>query len=391
MMELANNPSVPVCLSTNGRTTSSSQQAPLRLLVATTDGIREFTREDGGAPWRVGRSDTLAGHHPSSILHEPRSNLLFAGLHYKGGVVCSEDGGRTWVPRSNGIEPGHVYTLAVQYVGDQTVLYAGTEPAMVYRSDDLGRSWHALSALRNVPDTDKWWFPHATPHVKNIAFHPAEPDTLFACVEQGDLLKSVDAGGSWRPLTSYEKPGDKFRRDMHRVTFRPSNQREVFLTTGTGLYYSADAGESWEQLTNPDFRIGYPDPFFIHPDDESVLFMAGAGESPNPKWGQLGSANPCFMRSTDSGRTWTETMSGMPQPVRGNIEAAAQHKSAAGLEFFVGTACGELYTSRDGAESWTLVTSDFPAVSKGSHYRHFLPPEKRREVEERLRAMKAFG
>jgi photosystem II stability/assembly factor-like uncharacterized protein len=381
----------PVCLSTNGRTTSASKQAPLQLLVATTDGIREFTRERAEAPWRPSGRNTLTGQHPSSLLHEPRSGLLFAGLHYQGGIVCSCDGGQSWLPRSEGIESGHVYTLAVQYVGDQTVLYAGTEPAMVYRSDDLGKSWSALSALRNVPDTDKWWFPHATPHVKNIATHPSEPDTIYACVEQGDLLKTVDGGRSWRPLTSYEKPGDKFRRDMHRVTIRPADPRQIFLTSGTGLYYTADAGESWEQLTGPTFRIGYPDPFFIHPDDENVVFMAGAGESPNPKWGQTGSANPGILRSEDSGRSWAEKMSGITQPVRGNIEAAALHQSDSGLELFAGTACGELYASRDGAESWTLIASDTAAVSKGSHFRHFLPPEKKREVEEKLRAMKAFG
>lgn len=84
-------------------------------------------------------------------------------------------------------------------------------------------------------------------------------------------------------------------------------------------------------------------------------------------------------------------MSGITQPVRGNIEAAALHKSDAGVEFFVGTACGEIYASRDGAETWTLIASDSAAVSKGPHFRHFLPPEKKREVEEKLRAMKAFG
>jgi photosystem II stability/assembly factor-like uncharacterized protein len=119
--------------------------------------------------------------------------------------------------------------------------------------------------------------------------------------------------------------------------------------------------------------------------------MAGAGESPNPKWGQTGSANPGILRSEDSGRSWAEKMSGITQPVRGNIEAAALHQSEGGLELFAGTACGELYASRDGAESWTLIASDTAAVSKGSHFRHFLPPEKKREVEEKLRAMKAFG
>jgi photosystem II stability/assembly factor-like uncharacterized protein len=245
--------------------------------------------------------------------------------------------------------------------------------------------------MRDVPDTDKWWFPFAVPHVKNIAFHPAEPDTLYVCVEQGDLLKSVDGGRSWRQITSYEKPGDKFRRDMHRVTPHPADPRQIFLTSGTGLYYSANAGASWEQLTTPQSRVGYPDPFFVHPNEAHTVFMAGASQNPNPQWGATGTANPGFLVSRDAGRTWQEAMAGMPHPVRGNIEAAAMYCSDAALEFFLGTACGELYASRDGGCSWTRVSAELPPMSKGPHFRHFLPPEQRREVEEKLRALRAFA
>jgi hypothetical protein len=379
------------CLSTNGRITGSSAEPPRRLMVATVEGIREFRRESFEGPWIPQGRYALAGQHPSALLYEPHQGLLFAGLHYQYGIVASEDGGGTWQSRCAGIESGHVYTLAAQQAGERTILYAGTEPAMVYRSEDLGLSWQPLASMRAVPDTDKWWFPHAAPHVKNIAFHPAEPDTLYVCVEQGDLLKSVDAGRSWRAITSYEKPDDKFRRDMHRVTFRPSDPKQIFLTSGTGLYYTADAGLSWEQLVTPDSRVGYPDPFFVHPDDERTVFMAGARQNPNPEWGATGTANPGFLMSGDGGRTWQEAMNGMPHPVRGNIEAAAMYRSDAGLEFFAGTACGELYASRDGARSWRLVSADLPPISKGPHFRHFLAPEMRREVEEKLRALRAFA
>ena len=280
----------------------------------------------------------------------------------------------------------------VQYRGDRTVLYAGTEPVMLYRSDDLGLTWTDLPAVLDVPDTDQWLFPRSSPHIKNIASHPSEPDTLYVCVEQGDLLKSVDGGKSWKQLTAFEKPGDKFRRDIHRVTFREEDPKEIFLTTGIGLYHTVDGGETWEQYTDTSFRLGYPDPFFIHPDDRSLMYMVGAGVSPNPDWGKTGTANPLFMRSTDSGRTWTEAMDGMAHPVPGNIEAAAMHVSSeGGLELFAGTACGELYTSRDGAAHWTRVTDHLPAISKGPHFRHFLPADQREAYENKLRAMNAFA
>jgi photosystem II stability/assembly factor-like uncharacterized protein len=385
-------PAAPiVCLSPNGDTLCESERAALTLLVATTAAVYEFSRPDARAAWSCRRKDLLAGHHVSALMHEPRSGVLFAGLHFQGGLLASADRGLTWESRNSGVTSEHAYTLHVQYHGERTILYLGTEPAMLYRSDNLGRSWTALPALREVSDTDKWFFPRSVAHVKHIASHRCEPDTLYVCVEQGDLLKSVDAGKSWRQLTSLERPDDKFRRDMHRVTLRKENPRELFLTTGIGLYYSGDAGESWERLTDTRFPLGYPDPFFIDPRHSNVLYMVGAAANPNPTWAETGTAHPLIMRSADSGRTWEEVMAGIRRPVRGNIEAFALHSSEeVGLELFAGTACGELYTSRDGARSWTLISDQIDPVSKGSHFRHFLPSEQRQTYEARLRSIGAF-
>lgn len=381
-----------VCLSANGKTISYSDKAPLRMLVATAESVYEFKRDNAGAPWRKTRDDILKGHHVSALVLEPRSGLLFAALHFKGGLLVSADGGETWEPRNKGFQSEHVYTLFVQYRGDKTILYAGTEPVMFYRSDDLGKSWTAFPAIADLPGKEHWIFPRSVPHIKSIASHPDQPDTIYACIEQGDLAKSTDGGKTWKSTDSLDGPDDKFRRDIHRVTFRKDNPEEIFLTTGIGLYHTTNGGESWEVLTDTNFRLGYPDPFFIHPERENEMFMVGAGVNPNPNWGATGTANPLFMRSTDNGRTWTEAMNGMRTPVRGNIEAAAMHVSEeSGVEFFAGTACGELYYSNDEAQSWTLIADDLAAVSKGPHFRHFLPPEEREKYEDKLRAMNAFA
>jgi photosystem II stability/assembly factor-like uncharacterized protein len=379
----------PVCVSTGGRNAATTGPAPQQLLVATVDGLHEFRRSSAAAPWQHNAQPMLAGQHPAAVAYDPRSGLLFAGLHFRGGVQVSADLGKTWSARNTGLTSGHIYSMAVQHVGDRTVLYVGTEPAMVFRSDDLGEHWTALPALLDVPETNEWWFPHGVPHAKNVAFHPAEPDTLYVCIEQGDLLKTVDGGKTWFP-TFFDQPGDPFRRDMHRVVFRGSNPQQAFLTAGTGLYYSDDAGKNWKHLTDGTFTVGYPDPFFVHPTDVNTVFMIGAGKPPNPGWARTGTTQPGIVRSRDAGNTWTRIMAGMPDPVRGNIEAAALHHSEAGVELFAGTACGELFTSRNEGDAWTVVSNALPAISKGPHFRHFLPPEDRVRYEERLLEMGAY-
>ena len=379
-----------ICISANGKTVSSSEKAARRMLVSTTEGVLDFRRDGPHAQWRLQDGLLLEGRHISALVYDEPTGLLFAGNHFEGGLLVSEDQGKTWEARNNGLQSGHAYTLLVQHVGDQTILNLGTEPVMFYRSWDLGKSWTAYPSCTEVEGTEHWIFPRSNPHIKHIASHPSEPDTIYICVEQGDLLRTEDGGHTWTSLHSMEREDDKFRRDQHRVVFCRTAD-EIFFTTGIGLYHSADKGETWERLTDTSHPCAYPDPFFVHPRKD-LLFMVGAGANPNPGWAAEGTAHPQFMKSTDHGKTWQSAMKGMSDPVPGNLEIAAMHDSAeGGLEFYVGSACSELYVSRDEAESWQLVPGQLPPMSKGPHFRWFLTAEEREAYENKLRAINAFA
>lgn len=379
-----------ICISANGKTTSSSRNAARRMLIATTEGVLDFRRSAPDAPWEQQDGLLLEGHHVSCLVYDEVTDLLFAGMHFQGGLLVSEDHGKTWEPRNEGLQSGHAYCLLVQHVGDQTILNLGTEPVMFYRSWDLGKSWTAFPSCTQVEGTEHWFFPRSQPHIKHVASHPSEPETIYICVEQGDLLRTRDGGNTWESLHSMEREDDKFRRDQHRVTFYRTPD-EIFFTTGIGLYHTTDAGATWERLTDTSHPCAYPDPFFVHPDKD-VLFMVGAGENPNPKWAIEGTAHPQYMKSTDHGKTWVSSMKGMPSPVPGNLEIAAMHESEeGGLELYAGSACGELYISRDEAESWQSATATLPPMSKGPHFRWFLTAEDREAYENKLRAAGVFA
>lgn len=380
-----------VCLSANGDVVTRSAGSPLKLLVATAGGLVHLERTAVGGPWRIGER-SLPDTHPSALVIDPNDGTIYCSQHYSGGIHKSIDGGVTWSPCSEGLESGHVYMLATQPCDGKTVLYAGTEPPLLYRSDDLGENWEPLRAMWGVPDTDQWRFPpppHIA-HVKNLAFHPAEPDTLYMCIEQGDLLKTVDGGRSWRSLTSYETAEDRFRRDMHRVLITPSDPSKIYLASGVGLYFSDDGGETWDHISKGDARVGYPDCLFFDPRDETILYMAGANGAPNPTWRELRSARPGILRSSDSGRTWQELSNGLPDLIPGNIEAMCAHQSDAGLSIFAGTSVGDVWGSDDGGESWTQVAGDLPPISKGAHYRHFVSDDQRRDIEDALNRQREF-
>jgi photosystem II stability/assembly factor-like uncharacterized protein len=374
------------CLSPNGGQLTTGTAPLQQVLVATIRGIYTLERGDAGAPWRVVGA-ALDGLQISSLLHEGRSGRLFAGTHGADGLWMSEDRGASWVELNNGLTSRHIYTIACQYRGERAVLWVGTEPAMLFRSDDLGASFTEVSAIRSVPDTDKWQFPpppHIA-HVKNIAFHPESPETLYVCIEQGALLKSSDDGRSWVELHGYEQPDMdiKFRHDAHRVVVLPSNRETLYFSAGEGLYVSHCGGNEWQQLQSRFDRVGYPDAMFLDPRDERVVFMGGAGDAPE-EWRTTRSARATVIRSTDGGASWREANTGLPDPLRGNIEAMAHHHAGAYLALLAGTATGEVYLSESDGDTWSCIAQGLPPISKAGHYRWFLSDQERAAVVNRM-------
>ena len=93
----------------------------------------------------------------------PGGDGVLAGTHGDG-IDFSADGGAHWQERDDGVTLRDIYSLAAIERDGGVTIYAGTQPAALFRSRDEGQSWHELPALRHVPGTEHWTFP-APPHV----------------------------------------------------------------------------------------------------------------------------------------------------------------------------------------------------------------------------------
>jgi len=304
----------------------------------------------------------LEGKHVGSIAVEPRTGTIFAGVH-KGGVWASADGGATWERRDSGIEFDDIYGLNTVEAGSEIRVYAGTEPAHLYVSSDLGKSWTELPAIREVPSINDWTFPappHAA-HVKNIVFDPRDANTIYAGVEVGGAYKSTDAGKTWRELKGYYV-------DVHRLLTLPARPDEVYMSTGHSLYHSTDAGDTWDEMPLPNNRIAYPDALVSLPQKPDLMFTAGASGSPG-SWRTSHDADSRVARSRDGGRNWEYLEGGLPEHIRGNIEGLTMNAYPGGFLLVGGTTDGDVYFSDDEGDHWTTIASSLPPVSKGGHFR----------------------
>ncbi|BAK66511.1 hypothetical protein SLG_18360 [Sphingobium sp. SYK-6] len=118
-----------------------------RLLAATLKGVKIFERGGAEADWAL-RGSALDDKHISAILYEPRSGLILAGTHWNQGLYVSRDGGFTFEPSMNGIARPHIYALAAQHRGEQTIIFAGTEPPEKFPKR-LPR-WRSLECMKRA-------------------------------------------------------------------------------------------------------------------------------------------------------------------------------------------------------------------------------------------------
>jgi len=351
-------------LSHGGPTMFRSAAPSTQVLVGTIDGVVCMERNTDGSGWYVAQR-TLTDKHIHALLIEPASGTIFAGVNH-GSIFASSDGGHTWEQRDHGLTQPDVYSLACVELATGPRLYAGTEPAHLFYSDDLGRRWTELPALRSV-DMSKWGFP-APPHIahtKHITFHPRDPHTLFVGVEQGGLLKSTDDGRTFQVIPGMDD-------DVHRTVINPLNPNHMYITTGIGMYVSADGGETWERWTDLHHEIGgYPDLLVLHPRQPELMFVASARKGPGA-WFQEHYAGSRISKSTDGGRTWKAVQLGSPALLPTAFEAMCLEDWGNSFSLFGATATGEVWCSDDGGEQWTEVLSDLAPISKGRHYAAFV-------------------
>lgn len=250
------------------------------------------------------------------------------------------------------------------------VMYAGTEPAAVWRSEDEGRSWKELTGVRSLADERKWTYPvpMIQPHVRSIAVDPQDSRRLCVAAQVGGILLSDDGGNSWRDV---RYPIDL---DVHSVTFDAAKSNVIYAATGGGenfpdrtpppkgrpLYCSTDGGKSWESISNT-FHRTYSVPVRVHPKDSQTLYI-GVAEEPPPLWLKRATkANGALMRSTDGGVNWQQLTDGLPNPFESMVEMHRVRHGSTGSSIhrygrrrarFIKLEEGELYHSRNRGDHW---------------------------------------
>ncbi len=272
-------------------------------------------REAG--PHRGGRVVAVAGDY--------RQRAVFYFGACAGGVWKSTDAGLTW----ENVSDGHFRTAAVGAIAvsqaDSNVIYAGTGEAClrgnvshgdgVYKSEDAGRTW------RNVGLG-------ATRHIGRVRIHPNNPDHVY-----------VAALGH---------------------AFGPNRER--------GVFRSRDGGHAWEHVLFHDEDTGCVD-LSMDPFNPRVLYAALYQVRRGPHFLSSGGPGSGLWKSADGGDTWRELTEGLPKGLRGRIGVAARGDRVWAM-VEASAPDGGLYRSDDAGDTWHLVCDDADLRQRPWYYMH---------------------
>jgi photosystem II stability/assembly factor-like uncharacterized protein len=273
------------------------------------------------------------------------------------GLFITSDGGTTWRAPETGPEEQRVLSVAVSRAhreGGISVAYAGTEPSDLYRSQDGGRSWQLLPTLRELPSEPHWSFPPRpwTHHVRTIALHPTDPDSLTVGIELGGVMRSRDGGASWLDHNP------QAHSDAHILLTHAGKPERVYEAAGQGIALSDDRGDSWRRLEQGLDRH-YAWAAAIDPADPDLWYVS-VSRSPFAAHGS-GDGESRLIRSEGDG--WQQIDAWGDDPHLRRMPYAMAPLPDTPRSLLVGLRGGTLLLSEDAGQSWSELPPRLPDVA----------------------------
>jgi photosystem II stability/assembly factor-like uncharacterized protein len=203
-----------------------------------------------------------------------------------------------------------------------------------------------------------------------VVFSPVDPHILYFATNT--LWKTKDGGRSWQPISgdltrkTFEVPANigKFRTEttaqpmqrgvIYAVAPSPLDINRIWVGTDDGLIHiTTDGGKKWADITPPQMK-----PFQKVSILEASHFDAQTAYAAINTL-RLDDLHPHILRTRDSGKTWTETTTGIPD--NEDVDVVREDPIRKGL-LFAGTERA-VYVSFDDGDHWQSLRLNMAASS----------------------------
>ncbi len=372
----------------------------VQLLVGTKKGAFVYSSDESRSCWTVSEP-MMPGwtiNHMAADTREGRNRLYAAANHWAWGpsVARSDDGGKTWeqrspglaFPQDMGLSIANVWHVEPGHPSEPGVVYAGTQPGGLFRSEDWGETWAPVDGLTRHRFR-AFWGPTGSvgdSSLHSIQIDPREPKRIYASISSGGTYVSEDGGETWnlcshgivvttpaakefleeiaKSFPQPELPPDvdpAAMDEFHKFKIDPKNPDRLWGQSHVGVFRSDCRGKDWQDVTGglPSFH-GFPIAVTKRePDAVYVVPIEYGADNFRVVRGQF-----AVWRTLDGGESWEPLTNGLPGP-HDYQSAYREALDTDGLEqegVYVGTTNGKIYAGLNGGECWQRLPGTLPPI-----------------------------
>ena len=346
------------------------------VLIGTRKGAFIAEGDAGRQSWSL-RGPFCEAWPINHIVGDPATGAIYAGggnEWFGPAVWKTMDLGETWSHSSAGLAYGSgedpiksVWSLAPGLAG---ALYAGVEPAGLFRSDDCGLSWRHIDGLRAHPSRPHWVPGFGGLILHSLVPHATDERQLWIGISSAGVFHTADGGETWQPRNSgtrcdFNPPEDRYPevgQCVHCVVGAPGMPDRLYQQNHCGMYRSEDGGGHWHSIED-GLPSSFGFPAVTHPRDPDTLYLLPLNGDTAGRYVPDGKA--AVWRTRDAGRSWKASRTGLPQEKAffGVLRQAMAVDRLEPAGVYFGTGSGSLFASADEGESWTCIAQHLPTIS----------------------------
>jgi photosystem II stability/assembly factor-like uncharacterized protein len=390
-------------------------------MVGTKKGGFIYTSDAKRERWEIS-DPILPGwtfHHMSADTRSDPPRLYAAANHWAWGpsVAKSTDLGKTWDYRSENlafpagmVSPnpngpgggapgewqntpqgviGSVWSVTAGHASEPGAVYASTQPAGLFRSEDWGQSWKPIEGINRHEDRKYWTGTGGGDScIHSVEVDPRDAKRIYLCVGAGGAYESKDSGDTWALFSNSARVGNegamKLMTEMaqqfpdfaatlppgrdpagldefHKVRIDQKNPDRLWGQAHMGVFRTDNSGTDWEDVTEglPSFH-GFPIAVTRRaPDAAYVVPLDYGRDNFRVAYKQF-----AVYRTPDAGKTWEALTNGLPGP-NDYQSVYREGLDTDGLDsegVYVGTSNGQVFASADGGDSWQRLPGTLPPI-----------------------------
>ena len=370
------------------------------ILVGTTKGGFIFESDENRKTWRM--SDIqFKGWNVMHMQMDPRDQRVHAATsHFVYGPTIhhSDDLGNTWTQAkqspaltrsSNSGRPPStmdeafiseggesikekpekmikVWNIKPGRANEPNVLYAGAQPASLFKSTDRGDTWTLNEGLYDHPQRGEWGPGAGGLTLHTILLDPTNDQRMYIAVSAAGCYRTDDGGVTWKPYNKNVRADfmpDKypeFGQCVHKMTMHPSTPNVLYQQNHCGVYRSDNFGEDWVDIGEGKLPTPFGFAIGVHPTDPRTIYTV---PEESQEYHISVDGQFAVWRSRDAGSSWEKLTKGLPE--RAHVDVL---REAMGLDSFedagvyIGTNTGQLFYTRDSGDSWELLADFLPPI-----------------------------